>query len=163
MRWEVDNSVAGHEIYHLFKGDKKMLTLNFNPFSNSARVDIDKEKRVLLIRKEGFMKRKTVLRSEYGIKIAELGHDNKNEFIDVNGDRFFYTIHDNPLAELILYKESKHKPLITCSLNIDNGKTSIEFNKAKIAETFSCTGLLMALCWYMFLPAAKETVPEQAI
>jgi hypothetical protein len=160
MRWETVSSASGNEVYQLFIDDKKVLTLSFNPFSNSARIEFNKEKRVFMIRKEGFRKKKTVLLSEYGIKIGELGHENKQDFIHVNDDRFYYTIQNNPLTELILFKESKDKPIVTCSLNTFNGKTSIELDKAKNIESFSHTALLMALCWYLFLPAAKENIPE---
>jgi hypothetical protein len=70
-------------------------------------VEGETEKRVFLIRKEGFLRNKTVLRNEYGIKIGELGHEHMQNFIDLNNERFFYTIHNNPLAELVIYKESK--------------------------------------------------------
>ena len=93
MRWESVASTSNNEIYHLYKEDKKLLTLILNPFSNTARVECEKQKRVFLIRKEGFRRNKTVLRSEYGIKIGELGQENKANFIDVNEERFFYTIH----------------------------------------------------------------------
>lgn len=97
MRWESIKSTSNNEIYHLYKGDDKLLTVTLNPFSNSARVECDSQKRIFLIRKEGFRRNKTVLRSEYGIKIGELGQDNKENFIDVNNERFYYAIHNNPL------------------------------------------------------------------
>ena len=67
MRWETVKSTAEQEIYELYKDDQKRLTLIYNPFSNSARVECNKEKRVFLVRKEGFRRNKTVIRSEYGI------------------------------------------------------------------------------------------------
>lgn len=162
MRWETTTSASGHEVYQLFKDDKKILTLSFNPFSNTARVECDKEKRVFLIRKEGFRRNKTVVRNEYGIKIGELGHENKEEFIDVNNERFYYSIQNNPLAELVLYKESKDRPLVACNLKSNEGSTSVEFKKDQALLDSTHPGLLMALCWYMFLPVAKENVPEFA-
>jgi hypothetical protein len=163
MRWETIASTSANEIYHLYKDDKKILTLVFNPFSNSARVECEKQKRVFLIRKEGFRRNKTVLRNEYGVKIGELGHDNKENFIDVNEERFYYTTDNNPLSELVLYKESKDKPFVTCSLSAKEGNTSVNFKKDKnLLSATSHPGLLMALCWYMFLPVAKENVVEFA-
>lgn len=73
MRWQPVSSSSNNEVYHLYKDDKKILTLTLNPFSNTARVECDKQKRVFLIRKEGFLRNKTVLRNEYGMKIGELG------------------------------------------------------------------------------------------
>jgi hypothetical protein len=162
MKWESATSASNHEVYHLYKDDKKILTLVINPFSNSARVECEKQKRVFLIRKEGFRRNKTVLRNEYGIKIGELGQDNKENFIDVNDERFYYTIQNNPLAELVLYKESKDKPFVTCGLGIKDGDPAVNFTKDKKLSDSTHPGLLMALCWYMFLPVAKENTVEFA-
>ena len=103
MRWETAASTSNNEVYHLYKEDKKILTVILNPFSNAARVECEKQKRVFLIRKEGFRRNKTVLRDEYGFKIGELGQERNENFIDVNNERFFYSTHNNPLAQLVLY------------------------------------------------------------
>jgi hypothetical protein len=162
MRWESAESTNNHETYHLYKDDKKLLTLILNPFSSTARVECNKQKRVFLIRKEGFLRNKTVLRSEYGIKIGELGQENKENFIEVNNERFYYTTHNNPLAELVLYKESKDKPFVTCGLSTKDGNAAVHFTKDIQLSDTSHPGLLMALCWYMFLPVTKENVAEYA-
>ena len=162
MRWETVSSTSNNEVYHLYRDDKKILTIALNPFSNSARVECEKQKRVFLIRKEGFRRNKIVLRNEYGIKIGELGHENKDNFIDVNDERFYYTIHNNPMAELVLYKESIDYPFVTCGLSTKEGNPSVNFTKDKKLSDATHPGLLMALCWYMFLPVAKENVAEFA-
>lgn len=158
MRWETTAATGNHEVYRLFKDDKKLLTLTFNPFSSSARVECDNEKRIFLIRKEGFRRNKTVLRSEYGFKIGELGVENRQHFILVNDEKIFYTIHNNPLAELVLYKQSKDQPLVVCGLSADADNTGVYFSKDNDSNNLPHPGLLMALCWYMFLPVAKENV-----
>ena len=163
MRWETVKSTPEQEVYHLYKDDKKRLTLIYSPFSNSARVECNKEKRVFLIRKEGFRRNKTVIRSEYGIKIGEFGQENKQHFIEVNNERFYYTTHNNPLAELVLFKEKKETPVVSCGLKADNGGTGLYFKKDKNLGEMPHPGLLMALCWYMFLPVAKESVAEYAL
>lgn len=163
MRWENVSSTSNQEVYQLWHKDKQVLTLTLHPFSNTARVESAAEKRVFLIRKEGFLRNKVVLRNEYGIKIGELGLEkNKENFIDVNNERFYYSISNNPLAELVLYKETKEQPLIVCGLNVDKGNPAIHFKKDKTA-TAPHPELLMALCWYMFLPVAKENAVEFAM
>ena len=37
MRWETIASAPDNEVYHLYKDDKKILTLTLHPFSISAR------------------------------------------------------------------------------------------------------------------------------
>lgn len=160
MKWESATAANNNEVYRLYKEDKKLLTLTLNPFSSSARVECDSEKRIFLIRKEGFRRNKTVLRTEYGFKIGELGMENKQHFITVNEERIYYTIHNNPLAELVLYKETKENPLVVCGLSTENGNTGIYFSKESDQAAIPHPGLLMALCWYMFLPVAKENVPD---
>ncbi|MBI3138946.1 MAG: hypothetical protein HYZ15_10205 [Sphingobacteriales bacterium] len=162
MRWEPVSSTPDQEVYHLYKDDKKILSLTLHPFSQSARVETESEKRVFQIRKEGFLRNKTVLRSEYGIKIGELGHENGQHFIDINEERYFYAIKDNPLAELLIYKEQKELPLITCGLSTEKGSPEILFKKGHTLANTSQPGLLMALCWYMFLPVTRETLVDLA-
>ena len=157
MRWELVSSDARQEVYHLFKKDQKILSLVINPFSNTARVECANEKRVFQLRKEGFLRNKIVIRNEYGIRIGELGQENKENFIDVNDERFYYNIDNGPLAKLELYKEAKDQPFVTCGINTQEG---INFQKDKNLASASHPGLLMALCWYMFLPVAKESVAE---
>ncbi len=158
MRWEPVSSTPDQEVYHLYKDEKKILSLTLHPFSQSARVETESEKRVFQIRKEGFLRNKTVLRSEYGIKIGELGHENGRNFIDINGERYFYCIENNPLAELLVYKDQKAQPLITCGLSTEKGSPEIHFKKGHTLGQTSQPGLLMALCWYMFLPVTRESL-----
>ena len=161
MRWEsAGTGNSNSEIYHLYKDDKRILTLVLNPFSNTARVECEKQKRVFLIRKEGFRRNKTVLRNEYGIKIGQLGQENNEQFIDVNDERFFYTTHKNPLSELVLYKESIEQPFVTCGFNVKEGQSGLKFEKDNQLSGTSHPGLLMALCWYMFLPVTRENSVE---
>lgn len=162
MRWESTSGTNNNEVYKLYKDTKKLLTLTLNPFSSSARVECESEKRIFLIRKEGFRKNRTVLRTEYGFKIGELGTENKEHFITVNEERFYYVIQNNPVAELILYKESKENPFVVCSLSTENGDPSVRFSKDTTLNDAPHPGLLMALCWYMFLPVTKENVVEFA-
>lgn len=153
MRWESVLSTSDNEVYYLYKGNDHLLTLTLNPSSNSARVECNKQKRVFFIRKEGFLNHKTVLLNEYGIKIGELGHEHSEPFINLNEEQFFYSINDSPGGELVLYKKNKDKPIVSCN-------SAVEFKKKKKLAKTSHPGLLMALCWYMFLPTTKEMNAE---
>jgi hypothetical protein len=158
MRWENASSTSNNDVYHLWNNDKKLLTLTLHPFSKTARVECAGEKRVFLIRQEGFFRNKTVLRNEYGIKIGELGQEDEANFIEVNGERFYYhTKNENEsLAQLVLYKGLKELPVLVCGLNISNGNTSLSVEKDK--HLMAHSSFLMALCWYMFLPLTKKNV-----
>ena len=131
MRWEAIKSTLIHDVYELFHKKDKLLTLTFHPTTNSARVETAGERRVLLIRKEGFRKNKTVLRTEYGIKLGQLSLENKEPILEINSDRFFCAIENNDPAELIIYKESKENPLTVCALNIPDINASTFFSTKK--------------------------------
>ena len=162
MRWETVSITDNHEVYRLKHRDHTLLTLTLHPFSNTARVEKGDEKRVFQIRKEGFRRNKTVLRNEYGIKIGELGTEHKIHFIDLDKERFYYQIQYNPQPELLIYKDSIESPVLVCGLDVKSGKTSIQLEKDKVPASTS-TSLLMALCWYMFLPVTKEDMVGQFV
>jgi hypothetical protein len=152
-------SAPGQEIYVLWHNDQKVVTLTFHPATNSARVESAKEKRVFLIRNEGFLRSKTVMRSEYGILLGQLRYENKESFIELNNEKLFYSIRNNPLPEVVIYKESKENPFAVCELNINAAR----FEKNKTLPASLASGLLLSLCWYMFLPVAKESRLEYAV
>ncbi|MBK5271354.1 MAG: hypothetical protein JJE22_10105, partial [Bacteroidia bacterium] len=152
MRWQMVLSTRKQEVYELWNKEKKLLSLDFHPATNSARIDHADEKRVFLIRREGFLKNKTVLCNEYGIRLGQLLHENKENFIELNHDRFFYAIKDQPKNEVIIYKESIEHPLVVCELNITNANTSIKFDTEKVQPINALSSLLLALSWYILLP-----------
>ena len=158
MRWEKISSSASNEVYDLWHNEKKLLTLTLHLFSNTARVESADHKRVFLIRKEGFFRNKTVLRNEYGIKIGELGLENETSFIDVNDERFYYHLNNQPVGELVLYKDSKEQPLVICQMDPTDGNAFVRVQKDK--KFISQSGLLLALCWYLFLPVRIEQMAE---
>ena len=152
MKWQIAKSAGSHEIYELSNKERTLLTLDFHSTTNSARIEYGHEKRVFLIRKEGFLRNKTVLCNEYGIRLGKLIQENKESYIELNGERFFYDINKNPLPELIIYKESKDQPLVVCELDIN--KNALQPNLY--------SSLLLAVCWYMFLPVSRTQTIEYA-
>jgi predicted glycosyltransferase len=160
MRWEPVSANSTNEIYHLWHNDKKLLTLTLHPFSNTARVESSEEKRVMLIRKEGFLRNKTILRNEYGVKIGELGKENGSRFIDLNNERFYYDISTGSKPELVIYKNSPEEPTIKCGLSNSGPQFLFENDRE---QSTSESGLLMALCWYLFQPVASENMMESAV
>ena len=162
MQWEFTAGNAQHEVYRLVHEDKVLLTLTLNPRSQAARVECNREQRVFLVRKEGFLKNRTVLRNEYGIRIGEIGHTGMKSFIEVNGRRFGFAYKNDPLAELILYGDDEGQPLIRCGLDTRKNRTAVHFDGNHSLPDAPHPSLLMALCWYLFLPVAKENTLEFA-
>lgn len=162
MRWEAVKSTLSHDVYGLFHKKDNLLTLTFHLSTNSARVETSGERRVLLIRKEGFRKNKAVLRTEYGIKLGQLSLENKEPILEINGERFFCAIQNSDPAELVIYKESKDHPLTICALNIPDIKASNFFSTKKSVPVSLHLSLLLSLCWYLHLPVAKNRITEFA-
>jgi hypothetical protein len=159
MKWELTKATNEHEVYELISGDKKLLTLELNSFSQAARVQCNNEKRVFVIRKEGFLRNKTVIRNEYGFKVGELGSENQQNFITVDDEKFYYSYRNNPLAELMI-KNDKQQTIASCALSTKLGRTNIHMHGNK--DDVSSAALLMAICWYLFLPVAKENMSAYA-
>ncbi len=160
MRWTVVAKSAKQEVYHLINKDKILLTLEFHPFTNAARIETTGEKRVFQIRKEGFLRNKTVLRNEYGIRIGQLDYDKSNSndgSIELNDEKFSYSIQNSSQPEILIFHENKEEPLAVCGMKTDEGNQSAKLkNKLSPSQHF----LLMSLCWYLFLPVAKQSLAE---
>lgn len=162
MKWTVVSKSAKQEIYQLRQEDKIVLTLEFHPFTSAARIETADEKRVFQIRREGFLRNKTVLRNEYGIRIGQLDHvksnDTEGEF-ELNEEKFSYTISNEPSPELFLYRENTTVPFVVCGLKENNGNTSFHFSEKNIFSPLQHF-LLMSLCWYTFLPVTNTNRVE---
>lgn len=160
LHWYAATAKAGYEMYELWNDDALLLVLTFNPFSQTAKVECQHSCRNFKIEKEGFLRSKTILKNEYGIKIGELGIESwfKHEgFIDLNGERFFYTTQRKEVPELLIYKTSKKNPLVICDLTTNNGSTGYTLtDKNKDADKH--TSLLMALCWYIATPLPANEI-----
>lgn len=158
MNWETVTSGIGHKVYALWSNGHKLLTLAFNSSSNFAKIEYGDEKRAFTIRYEGMFKNKMVMRNEYGIRLGQISAENKENFIDLNDERLFYTITEEKYPRVIIYKESLDKPLAVCALQLDNDISILPSVKTSATQH----SLLLALCWYLFSPVAKENIPEFA-
>lgn len=157
LQWALTTKRFGYHIYELAKDNLRLLSLAFDPSTQTARVDFEETKRAFRIEKQGFLKNRIVLKNEYGVNIGELSYEkpgSKEGYIDMHGERFFYTIRDTEHEELIIYKTTIEEPLLSC--NLSNGKHDTEHHKKNLADVYS--HLLMALGWFLFLPLAKEKV-----
>jgi hypothetical protein len=58
---------------------KNYLHSLITPLPGTLRISADDEKESFLIGREGFLRRRTVLRNEYGIRIGQLTYDNNQD------------------------------------------------------------------------------------
>jgi hypothetical protein len=152
MKWLCTSKKSGQEIYELRNSEQKLLTLTFQPGSNSLRITTDGEKRVFLIGREGFLRSRTVLRNEYGVRIGHLNYDSSqdnNGIIEFDNKRFNFSIRKNQ-TELVI---SKNEEIMTsCELPAISKK---DFSAGNLDI------LILALCWYLFT-SVKKQVEEYA-
>ncbi|WP_276501287.1 hypothetical protein [Terrimonas pollutisoli] len=155
MKWETFTSTIGQTVYTLCNNGKKLVTLVFNSSSNAARIEYADEKRVFLIRDEGFRKNKTVLRNEYGIRIGHAGSENNENFIELNNQRYFYSVDDKQQPAVTIYKESIEHPLVICKLDIKDDLLTRSGVKKPLHQK-TLYSLLLGLCLHLFKPLAEQ-------
>ena len=158
MNWETVTSGIGNKAYALWSNGHKLLTLAVNSSSNFAKIESEGEKRAFTIRYEGFLKNKLVMRNEYGVKIAQLSTENGENLIAFKDEKLFYTIIDDNQPRVVIYKESIDRPLAECELRLESDKGVLSPEKPVSTRQ----SLLLALCWYLFLPVAQENLVEYA-
>ncbi len=152
MNWETVTSGLGQKVYALWSDGRKILTFAFNSSSNVVRLESEGEKRTFTLRYEGFLKNRLVMRNEYGIRIGYVTIENKENLIAFNDEKFYYTISEEKEPKLVLYKSSVDNPLAVCALSLD--KEGV-LSSVKSAATHQ--SLLLALCWYLHLPVARDS------
>ena len=152
MKWLAITTRVQEKIYELWNSKQKLLTLAYHPASGTLRLSADDEKRVFLIGREGFLRRRTVLRNEYGIRIGQLTYDNNQDnqgLIDVYGENFTYVLQGDPNPKAIIYRNTEvlaasELPVISQDINSDNYDL-----------------LMLMLCWYIST-TIKRQVEEYA-
>lgn len=162
MKWETVTSSIGQTVYTLWNNGRKLSTLVFNSSSNAARIEYADEKRVFLIRDEGFRKNKTILRTEYGIRIGHTGSENNENFIVLNDERYFYSVDNKKEPMVTIYKESIDRPLAVCGLNIQDDLLA-KAGSQKLLRQKTLYSLLIGLCLYLFNPVQTEKSLEYTL
>lgn len=160
MKWVSIITSAKQEIYELWQENQKLLSLIYNATLGTARVTSDNLKRTFHIGKEGFLKSKTVLRNEYWVKMGQLEYEKHNSgegSIDMNGEKFSYTIDAGISTELHIRNTASNEIFVDCNISsLINNNAIFEKDDHLNDVTYPC--LIMALCWYMFLPLPKENI-----
>lgn len=125
MRWLSTNK-SGQEVYELWNTKEKLLTLTCQHSSGTLRITADDEKRVFLIGREGFLRSRTVLRNEYGIRIGQLNYENSQDntgTIAFNNEKFNYAIRNHSHLQLVITKNDE--TIATCELPVSSKRNSM--------------------------------------
>lgn len=152
MKWLSVSSKLPQEIYELWNNDEKLLNLSYHPGAGALRITTLQEKRVFLVRKEGFLRNRLVLRNEYGVRIGQLNHEGSQDnlgTIEFNNEKFNYSIRAGATPGLVVYKETA--PVFVSEL--------------PSAKTFGSANhdiLILVLYWYLLTPVSEKRVKEYA-
>lgn len=143
--------------YRLLDNDQPKLKLKYNTLQHSVRIYANDTRRLFFLQQQpGFLRSKTVFTNEYGVEIGKLSADKWNGshyVIELEGKKYHIGFRNHPAAELVVYSKNINQPLITCALHVDDARPSANFDSEDNDESSS---LLLALCWYLFLPVAGE-------
>jgi hypothetical protein len=142
MKWVQISSNSSHQVYELWNNEEKLIAFSYHVVHGTIRIVSD-EPRVFLLRKEGFLKNRTVLLNEYGFKMASLFEETETSsgHIEIDEKKFRFSIHNRLYKEVFIFSADSEKPFITCDL-----PPALNNYKA----------LLLVLCWYKFQPQKKQ-------
>jgi hypothetical protein len=146
--------ISGQQDYVLKEDDKTVLKLRYKKDLHTARIETEKERRVLIIDNEGLLKTRLVLKNEYGIRIGSLNYDNFSDThgsVDIENIKYRFIIQYGEKTELNIYKGSRRNLIYNCQLSFDNNSKEVRSQSSS---------LIIAVSWYLFL---KNTVTPNLI
>lgn len=161
--WIPIQSETAFEEYELWNGIKSLMTLSIDLEENKVRVVCDDYRRDFHIENERLLLNKTILKNEYGIKVGELGQElfSHNEgYIVLNEEHFHYAVQTDPFAELAIYRKSRKKPVLKCTISSNEKRSSVNYSKNEESNSKNYNCLLIALCWFLLMPMAKRNEIE---
>ncbi len=162
MQWEVINNPKSilHE-YHLMDSGECKVIVKYNPIHQSARVTCGNHQRLFFIESSGSLSGKAIFKNEYGMEIGSITHDRwhlSEGNITIDDKKFHYGFKNNPLVELTIYNSITQQPLVSCGLKVNNSGNGLTI----VTTPIEANCFLLSLCWYLFLPIAKENLAEYA-
>jgi len=152
MNWETVTSDLGNKVYALWNNGRQLLTMASSSGSNFVKLECEGIKRTFQIRYEGFKKNRIVMRNEYGVRIGQVKTENKEQFIELNDRKYFFSVDQSDKAKVSIFDESRQNEVASCELNPVNEKNKL----TNLKDTSNHHGLLLALCWYLFATVSPQ-------
>jgi len=145
--------IAGQQDYLLKEDNNTVLKLRYKQDMHIARVETEKERRVLIIEDEGLLRTKLILKNEYGIRIGSMTYDNfshTNGSVEIESTRYRFFIVNGSVPELHIYKGSRRNLIYSCQLSFDDNSKEIKSQPASF---------IIAVSWYLFLKGTITAKP----
>lgn len=163
MKWVMTNNrQALLQEYHLTEQDNTKAIVKYNPVQRSARISVGDKHRLFFIESAGSLSGKYIFKNEYGLEVGAMSNDRwgKEGSVTIESKKFIYKIQNGSLAELTIYDGNTHKPLASCGIATGINGTSLSLSQQ--TNNADSNYLLLGLCWFLFLPVAKENIVEYA-
>ena len=155
MNIVIKNINGGNDEYQLKENDKTIVQVRHRRDMNTARVETIKGQRVLIIEKEGLIKRRVVIKNEYGVEIGQMAFDNWSDsqgVVQLDNIRYKFTLNASSSQELYIYKGSRKNLVYQCNLAFEKG------NQSQLKDHTSA--FIISIAWYLHLQPVMEKVPE---
>src|SRR5688572_30353852 len=124
MKWVmVKHASPSVQKYQLVEGASQKAVLKYNLLQQSVRVSNDNVQRVFFLERSGFWNNKTIFKNEYGLEIGKMSFEKgfHSGTIEVDGNKYHYSIQENAAQELVIYNELS-QPVLTCDLSASGYK-----------------------------------------
>ena len=95
------------------------------------------------------------------MEVGNMNHDKwfgKDGWVMIETTKYAYAIKNNPQVELTVYNGISQQLLVNCGFTTNNIPGAISSPPSDIIKN----SLLLGLCWYLFLPVAKQHAVEHA-
>lgn len=164
MKWTLVRKLnASLQEYHLMDDmDVCQAVLKYNPLHRSARLSCRNFQRLFFLDSAGALTHKTIFRNEYGMEVGSLSNDKWSSHegsIRIDTQKYHYRLPDSATGNWAIYDTDPRSPLVCCGFQSgDNMQFSFASDLKDIEDRF----LLLGLCWYLYLPAAKKNMVEYA-
>ena len=142
---------SGHEEYTLTENGKTTLKISYRKDLHTARVEIENDKRVLIIENEGLLKPKLLIKNEYGVMMGKMSFDNWSSdhgLVEMENIRYPFTMNRSASSELFFYKKSRRNLVYSCSLSFE---TTNQPEFSQDSYTY-----IIATVWYLLQQDVKQ-------
>ena len=161
MKWINVSNNSSNLSYELWNDEIKLVSLSISNRTKISRIECATDKRLFFIEKTGFLHSKTIIKNEYGIRLGELIGENRDAhegMIELEGKKYAYSFNNITEAGLVIYDESKKKPLVSCHLSSPVDQATAVVKRSRSLHDTAYPSLLLAICWYLLKPAATAAL-----
>jgi hypothetical protein len=157
--YEIFSSGMPQQQFTLFNGEQKLLSLTYNIPLQTARLESNNTKRVLMVYNEGRRMPKTVLKNEYGFDIGILEQTLENGYgkIDIYGSKYYYQFSMQDYCIMHLYNSPGEQPLMTITFETPLAEFYSSLQQQELASHLLYC-VLLSTCWYLQLPETANVL-----